>query len=135
MTFGFRLSGQVLLPITMGMALILGGCTTTEPVQQQPVNQSTPQTQTPTRSGAPNLGQLTYQNAEFHLIVNRTTMSDVQRWWGPAHGRGHSGEFLFLNYTDVLHDNERSRMLMMTLYFSPQGVLQDYDLQIHEFAK
>lgn len=138
---GIRSNYRVSLPIVLAFSITLIGCTTTETVsrspseqvQQQRVNQS--QTQAPARTNTPSLSQLTYQNAEFHLIVNRTTMSDVQRWWGQAHGRGYSGEFLFLNYTDVVHDRDKSRMLMMTLYFSAQGVLQDYDLQIHEFSK
>ncbi|WP_194755723.1 hypothetical protein [Aliidiomarina indica] len=130
---------RILFAAGLGAIIALSGCTTTETssqsqniptqAQQQRTNPEQP------RSSTPSLAHLTYQNADFHLIVNRTTMSDVQRWWGPAHGRGHSGEFMFLNYTDVMQDDVRSRMLMMTLYFSPQGLLQDYDLQIHEFEK
>ncbi|WP_126775741.1 hypothetical protein [Aliidiomarina sanyensis] len=125
---------------SLWMIALLGGCMVTETVERDPrpnviqrVDATQSQPARSTRSTAPKLSELTYQNAQFHLVVNQTTIRDVEHWWGRAHGRGQSGDLVFLNYTDRHHQGNQSRMVMMTLYFSTYGVLQDYDLQIHEF--
>lgn len=120
--------------------LMMNGCVVTETVQRE-VNPNVIQRSEPaqaraiqsTQSRRPSLAELTHANAQFHLVRNQTMIHQVEQWWGRAHGQGRSGDLVFLNYTDRSQEHGSFRMTMLTLYFSANGILLDYDLQVHDF--
>lgn len=82
------------------------------------------------------LSELTYDNVEHILVVGRTQVQDIQRWWGTPSSQGQSGDTRWYNYTYVGQTGAgdgSTRMLSLTLYFNHQALLEDYDIQIHEF--
>ncbi|MCH8501814.1 MAG: hypothetical protein LAT77_07875 [Aliidiomarina sp.] len=94
----------------------------------------------PTRRGeqtrVPALTELTEESAAQWLRSGQTLNSEIQRWWGTPSSQGRSGDVLWDNYTWVGQSGKgdgSTRMLSLTLNYNLQGILQDYDLRIHEF--
>ncbi|MCL4409828.1 hypothetical protein [Aliidiomarina haloalkalitolerans] len=107
--------------------LLLSACASTD---------NTPGGQSQSSQRVMPLAEITYDNVERVLQIDQTQIQDIQRWWGTPSSQGQTGDALWYNYTYVGQtgaSDGSTRMLSLTLYFNSRALLQDYDIQIHEF--